>query len=372
MTGNRKLNIAILTSNENAYSETFIQAHRERLDGNIYFFYGGTIPNQIEGSPIKTSPIFRAFYKAIGNYTTDFLLFEKKALGLALRKHRIDVVLAEYGPIGAQATPICKSLNLPLIVHFHGYDATQLKILETYSSRYKAMFEYVVKVIAVSSEMLQQLKLLGCPEKKLCLNPYGPHEDFVDLEPAFSELLLLTVGRFTNKKAPYYVVLAFAKALKNYPEAKLIMAGNGPLKESCENLVRYLDIQSNVTFPGVISPEEFRNFLSKSRGFIQHSIRSKDGDMEGTPVAILEASGAGLPVISTKHGGIMDVIIHEETGYLVDEHDVIGMTDCIVKILEDRTLAVKLGANGKERISQKFSMSRHIDEINRIIRHASK
>jgi glycosyltransferase involved in cell wall biosynthesis len=76
--------------------------------------------------------------------------------------------------------------------------------------------------------------------------------------------------------------------------------------------------------------------------------------MEGTPLAILEASAAGFPVISTVHAGIPDVVIDGETGFLVLEHDVVWMTAAMLKLLEDKELAQEMGFKGKKNVSSNF------------------
>ena len=108
-------------------------------------------------------------------------------------------------------------------------------------------------------------------------------------------------------------------------------------------------------------------FLSNSIAFIQHSVSAANGDSEGTPVAILEASASGLPVISTKHAGIPDVIINYETGILVDEHDVDAMANAMLKLLKEKDLAKKMGQTGKLHIQDNFSMEQYISKLSRAI-----
>ena len=86
--------------------------------------------------------------------------------------------------------------------------------------------------------------------------------------------------------------------------------------------------------------------------------------MEGTPVSILEASIAGLPIISTYHGGIPDVVLHEQTGLLCKEHDVNTMSTHMLQLLDDVAYAKQLGAAGKQHIKENFSLDRHIDVLN--------
>lgn len=100
-----------------------------------------------------------------------------------------------------------------------------------------------------------------------------------------------------------------------------------------------------------------------SIGFLQHSIVAADGNSEGAPVGIIEASAAGLPVVSTLHAGIPDVIINNETGLLVNEHDVDAMGERIFNLIQDKTYAQAMGQKSRQRIREKFTMKRHIDLI---------
>ena len=162
-------------------------------------------------------------------------------------------------------------------------------------------------------------------------------------------------------------ILAFSKVLVKFPEAKLVIGGDGNLLEVCKNLVHYLKIRNNVLLPGALSQEEFSYYLQNSLAFVQHSITAINGDQEGTPVAILEASAAGLPVISTKHAGIPDVIIDGETGFLVEEHDVDGMAEKMIQLMENKLLAKELGVNGKERIKKYFTLEKYLQTLDELI-----
>src|SRR5690606_5350206 len=104
-----------------------------------------------------------------------------------------------------------------------------------------------------------------------------------------------------------------------------------------------------------------------SIAMVQHSVTAENGDSEGTPLTILEASAAGIPVISTKHAGIPDIEINGETGFLTEEHDVDGMADNMIKILENPGLARHLGANGKQHISANYTLERHIQKLYELI-----
>lgn len=373
-----KMKIALISPNKNEYSETFIQAHKNRLNGEVSYYYGGYLPSHHDGSNLMfrgniIQRIWRKIiYHARKKAGLTSLSLAEEALVRSLKKRKIEVVLAEYGPTGCHILPVCEKLQIPLVVHFHGIDASLKSLLYEYKDRYKAMFEYASFVIVVSRPMQQALTTLGAPEDKLVYNPYGPDEKFIEVIPTYSEKALMCVGRFVDKKAPYYSILAFSKTLQEYPDAILYMAGEGPLLNVCKNLVKYLKIEENVQFLGVITPDQYREKLSTVRAFVQHSITADNGDMEGSPVAIIEAQAAGVPVISTKHAGIPEIVAHGESGWLVEEGDVEGMAKYMKILLEDLHNAKKFGQKGREVIQEKFTAFQHIEILNQCIEESAK
>src|SRR3984893_13716667 len=122
-----------------------------------------------------------------------------------------------------------------------------------------------------------------------------------------------------------------------------------------------------VTFLGGQPPEGVRQELRRSRCFVQHSVESSMGDSEGTPVSILEAGATGLPVVSTRHAGIPDVVIEGETGFLVDERDVDAMAQHMTRIVEEPGLARELGLAARRRIQQHFAKEQQLGGLWRII-----
>ncbi len=357
------MNIAIFTPNQNPYSETFIQAHKRYLKTKVFFYYGVGDHINLEGHESLLSASQRLRLKARQ------LLFKKPAnyiwiskVARSLKKHKIDVVLIEYGTHAHRLIPLLEKTQLPFAVHFHGYDASVDKIIKSHD-QYKAVFARASKIFAVSTAMQKRLLLEGCSSEKLVYNVYGPQPHFAEVSPKYSKPQFIAIGRFTDKKAPYYTLFAFKDVLASYPEAKLIMAGNGMLLNSSKNIANHLGIQNNVDFVGVITPEEYAEYLSESLAFVQHSITADNGDMEGTPLAVLEASSAGLPVISTYHAGISDVIVHEQTGLLCNEHDVKKMSEHMQCLLKDNAYAKQLGQAGKKHIATHYNLKRHISVL---------
>ncbi len=357
--------IALISPNKSAASETFILAHRRLLGARVVYYYGGALPGCCEGQaplqPGRMDALLKRLRPSAG--TT----LQEDALLRSFRRNRVDKVFAEYGPTGAAVLNACRKAGLPLIVHFHGYDISVRRVVERWREQYARMFDYAESIVAVSRPMIGALVELGAAREKITYAPYGPQEAFFLVNPRCSEKTFAAAGRFVNKKAPHYTVLAFARVLKSHPDARLYFAGEGPLLNACKNIARYLGCEHAVSFPGVVDPPALQNVYERARGFVQHSITADDGDMEGMPVAVLEAAASGLPVVATEHAGIPDAVLHGQTGLLVGEHDVDGMADAMLRLLDDRDYALSLGRQGRRHVQENFSMEKHISILNALI-----
>lgn len=292
------------------------------------------------------------------------------ALADNFSKNKIQVVLAEYGPTAVSVLKICKLLKIPLVVHFHGFDASEFSTIEKFGKKYRDVFNYATAVVVVSKKMIEDISILGCPKEKICISYYGPSNDFFQINPRPENKQFVAVGRFVEKKAPHLTLAAFKKLTEKYPEVKLVMIGSGELLPICRHLTKFWGIEKNVVFPGILSTDKIKLVFSDSLAFIQHSITASNGDSEGTPVAILEASAASLPVVATKHAGINDVIIHEKTGFLVEEQDVENMAAYMIKLIENSEMAIEMGRRGRKNISENYTLQEHLNKIETILRQS--
>jgi colanic acid/amylovoran biosynthesis glycosyltransferase len=150
-------------------------------------------------------------------------------------------------------------------------------------------------------------------------------------------------------------------------DARLTMVGDGPLLEACKQMAIAMGITQAVEFTGPRSHPQVAELMRGARCFVQHSLKTSYGDSEGTPVAVLEASGAGLPVVSTRHGGIKDVVQHGETGYLVEEGDLTGMAQYMIKLADDPDLAAELGGKGRQHIAACYTMDKSIRGLEQVL-----
>jgi len=289
-----------------------------------------------------------------------------------LKEAGCEVVLAEYGHVGAEIAEACWQLKIPLVVHFHGFDAHQNSHVAEYLERYQSMFQKASAIIVVSNTMKKALEKIGADPDVLHTIHYGVNcEHFSHNKNPDSNLSFLTVGRFTEKKAPHLTIKAFSKIADDFPEIQLRMIGNGPLLDNCVDLAKSLALEARIEFLGEKNHEEVAQAMATARCFVQHSIRAPSGDCEGLPLAILEASASGLPVISTIHAGIPEVIEHEVSGFLSNEGDVESMAKHMAIVASDDATVSRLGCSGRKIIEEKFSLHRYISELSSLLQRVS-
>jgi len=120
--------------------------------------------------------------------------------------------------------------------------------------------------------------------------------------------------------------------------------------------IERLDLADCIQVLGGIPHAEVKQCMARAQIYTQHSITAPNGDQEGLPLSLLEASSMGLPIVSTRHSGIREVVIDRVSGYLVSEGDVAGMAARIVELCRSPGLWTQFGAAGRARTKERFSL----------------
>lgn len=376
------MSICIIQAGLSNFSGSFIKAHEELISGDKVILSGSYPWYVHKGRTIRyfysLHPLRKKLLKLLPHalYHKWVTLWEESPDGIHdaiagfFKQHKVDVILAEFGFHGARIAPHAKRLSIPLIVHFHGHDAHRDLLIEPFKPAYREMFAYASKIVSVSHLMTDKLIALGAPPEKLVYNPYGPRPEFYSNVPDYSTNTILALGRFTDIKAPAVTLNAFRILLSNHPEARLVMVGTGELFECCKALARAWGIDAQVTFTGGMDHSKLLPLFSNACMFVQHSVTPSYGDAEGTPNTILEAGAAALPVVSTRHAGIVDAVLHEKTGLLVEEYDVEEMALAMSHLLSHRKLCETYGKAARKHIEEKYNINRHIGILNALIQQA--
>src|SRR5215217_3084779 len=370
-------NIAMVNINKAKYTETFINELIPLINFNVYYLHGGELPiyDHKHRHFLSGRGSLWALAMALENL---FMLkdkhFVESSIAIYLQSKRIELVLAEFGPVGAQMLPITRDLGVPLIVHFHGYDVFHQLTWNAQQASYQQVFREAEKIIVVSKVMAEKLIGNGAPPEKLIHLPafvnlkLFPYRDRSAFPPRF-----IAVGRFAETKSPHLTILAFKKVVEAVPEATLVLigkGGGGELFEACLILARALKLEDRVTFKGVLSHAEVAEEMARARVFVQHSVTAPEtGDMEGKPVAIMEAMASGLPVVATRHSGINELITHGVDGLLVEEYDIDAMADALVQLATNDSLVSTLGKAASDRIGNDPLIRDHVTILEGIIQN---
>ncbi len=377
------MSICIIQAGTSNFSGSFIKAHADLIKGEKVLLQGSIHSLVYKGRMIRyfysTSPLFKKFKKLLPQvlYHKWVAQWEETfngrldAIAGFMKQHKVDVILAEFGHNGAEITLYAKELGLPLIVHFHGHDAHRTHFINPKLESYIAMFEYATKIVSVSNFMTNALLKMGAPKEKIVYNPYGPRPFFYNNKPNYGNTIFY-VGRFTDIKSPVLILDAFRQMAIECPEAKLVMVGMGELLENCKALSKAWKMDDKITFTGGIPHDQLMPYFENACMFVQHSVQPSYGDAEGTPNTILEAGAAALPVISTRHAGIPQAVIHEETGFLVDEYDTTGMAKYMIQLFKNKELCKTMGEAGREHIKTNYNIDRHIGILDQLIEEARK
>jgi len=173
----------------------------------------------------------------------------------------------------------------------------------------------------------------------------------------FNDPCLLCLGRISREKGFDLVVDAFGLIVKAFPNAQLVIAGDGLNREVFEKYVGRLSFKEKVKFTGWVDPQKVLDLINSST-----IVLTPSRWFEPFCLVALQASYMARPVVATRMGGLPEVIIDQETGVLVDNEDRRAIAQAVISLLEHPQEAVRLGQNGKDRARSLFAWQRFVDE----------
>ena len=305
--------------------------------------------NQIVRSPQIAFPSeATAFERALG-------AFEPKLLHIY------------FGNNGVFWLPLLRRKTIPIIVSFHGADVTVGFNSDAGQRRLRQVFSAADLLLARSSSLQKSLVSAGCSPDKIRLQRTGiPTSDFGFAErsyPSNGGFQLLQACRFIEKKGLEVTLKAYAQFARKWPNSRLVLAGDGPLRKTLERLAQELGVQGRVTFTGFLTKEQLLRLYYNSHFFVHPSETTETGDREGIPNSLLEAMATGLCVITTQHGGIPEAIQHLENGILVAERDLEAVRDWMERLVQDWPLARRLARSAADTVAREFDSIKQIQRL---------
>jgi glycosyltransferase involved in cell wall biosynthesis len=276
-----------------------------------------------------------------------------RAVERFLRTHGVSAVLGEYLDQFLDFVPIVERAGLPYVVQGHGVDVSASLRKPGMAERYQ-VYRSARAVLTRSEFHRRRLIELGFPAELVHVNPGGVliPASLPRREPK-ARKRVLAIGRMVTQKAPILLLEAFRFAAARDPDMRLDYVGAGPLYATAWQFIEARGLSGLVRLHG-LAPESTKQRLLQECGvFAQHSaVDPETGDEEGLPSSIQEAMAHGLAVVSTRHAGIAEAVVEDETGLLVDEGDVEGMAEAFLRI---REVAAEFGAAGYRRAVALYS-----------------
>ena len=285
-----------------------------------------------------------------------------------------ELIHAHFGTSGMYALPYASRYRLPLVVTFHGVDVTVLSSWARwlphrwpYTWLAPRLFNRMALGLCVSTEIRDRLLALDAPADRLVIHRLGIDlGQFTPGPRALTGMHVIMVGRLVEKKGFEYGLQAFARAARTHQTAFLTIVGDGPRRGSLQGLVRSLGIGDRVAFTGVLPGREVSARLRQSEILLAPSVTGRDGNREGSPMVIKEASASEVVTVSTYHAGIPEIVDDGVTGFLVNERDVDGLADRLQRLFDDATMRRQMGRAARAKMEREFDNRLQVEELERL------
>lgn len=239
---------------------------------------------------------------------------------------RADVFIAHFGPAGVTAAKL-RELGVirgKIATIFHGIDISSREVLNHYTPEYQQLFRRGDLMLPISDLWAGRLQKMGCPREKIAVSRMGVDMTRFSPRPVkapATPLEIISVARLTEKKGLHVAIEACRQLKEQGVAFRYRILGIGPWERRLRTLIEQYQLEDMVEMPGFKPSHEVKAMLDDADVFLLPSVTGADGDMEGIPVALMEAMAVGIPVVSTLHSGIPELVEADKSGWLVPEND---------------------------------------------------
>ena len=317
---------------------------------------------------IKKNP--RAIFNSLNIFK-----YGRKALSLNLffqiipflQKGPYDIIHCQFGMLGPQALLVKQVAagTTKLITSFRGADASRW--MQNRPGVYDELFKEGDLFCPVSQSLRKRIMQEGCNGKKIVVVPSSIDcEKFRYSRRRISEgelTKVVTIGRLVEKKGIRYALEAIARLVASGRNVNYFVVGDGRLRGNLECLIEDLGIEKHVQLLGWRNQEEVIQLFQTMHIIVAPSITAANGDQEGIPNVVKEAMALGLPVISTWHGGIPELVEDGVSGFLVKERDVDSLADRLSYLVDHPEAWLKMGSEGRACIEKSYDMNKLNDQL---------
>ena len=290
-----------------------------------------------------------------------------------LDKAPFDILHCQFGDLGKLGL-LLKDTGLlrgKLITSFRGYD------ISSFTNRhgehiYQDLFSRGDLFLCVSEHIKAKLVRLGCDPRKIIVHRSGAEVRKSDLPLSGvrgnGKVRIVSAARLVDKKGLEYGVQAVANILKRRRDFEYHIAGAGPLRHRLQSLINELNAGDHIKLLGWKTQAEVADLLKASDILLAPSVTTDTGDEEGIPGVIMEGFAQGLPVVSTYHAGIPEVVKDRQSGFLVAERDADALAERLEQLIDRSELRLAMGRNGRAFVEEHYDIDRLNDRLVKIYR----
>lgn len=285
----------------------------------------------------------------------------------SLGKGPYDIIHCQFGTLGQRIIKL-RHLGVfqgKLITSFRGFDLSQY--IQKYGEDvYKELFSTADFFLPNCEYFQHRLIQFGCDAKKIAVHRSGINCDkfiFSPRLPTDGCIRIAMTGRLVEKKGTEYSIRAVAQLAKIQPNIEFMIIGDGPLQAELKQLIHSLKIEHIVKIYGSKSHQEIIEIFKKTHLFIAPSVTAKDGDQEGIPNVLKEAMCLGLPVVSTDHSGIPELVENGVSGFLVPERDPEALYQKLFYLIKHPEIWETMGRAGRAYVEKYYNSAKLNEQL---------
>lgn len=286
-----------------------------------------------------------------------------------IKKLNIVGVHIHHGSLAPRHQFLKEKYGLPLFVGFRGKDATAYPKKKKNRKSLKRLFRTADRFFPVCNHLKKKIVALGCPEKKIRVLYGGVDLKRFSFQPRTLEnnqkIRYLGIGRFVEKKGFAELIKAYAIVRKKQPNSKLVLIGDGPCKKEYLRLIKKLRLRDSVKLVSWVDYRKIQDEYHKSHIFCAPSLTDRSGNQEGIPNTMKEAMATGMPVVSTYHAGIPELVKNRKSGLLVPEKSVKKLARAMLWLAKHPEKWESFGSQGRTKVEKDFNLDVQLEKQKR-------
>lgn len=289
-----------------------------------------------------------------------------RRLATKMQSDQVKIIHAHFGRAGYFGLPLAQHTKLPLLTSFYGYDVSQYGKIPKWQRNYRKLFQYGDLMLCLGPHMQNDLIALGCPKDKTLIHHLGIDIRNIEYRArtwnGTEPLRVLIAAAFRPKKGIPYALAALGRLRQN-TDIKITIIGDTldtadsiPEKRKILDTLKAAGLEDCTTLLGYKPYNYMLQEAYNHHIFMSPSITADDGDMEGTPMILADMAATGIPIISTRHADIPEMIINGKTGLLAEERSVNELVEHLEWLLANLGQWETMTYQGRRHIATEFDI----------------